>query len=193
MKFDLASRTQRRSRKPITLPDISTTKAQAATLSAIYAKVIAIWTAGAPHVVAEYESTLAEMQRDSAETTGSAIESLGEQIRRLVLMLTPELRDWAFKVEDVHRGKWVRNVFSATSVDLTTILTPGDMTDTVEEAINWNVALIKDVSDEIRRRIVASVFTGFQRKAGCRRSPRRSAKPSAWPALALGGSRPTRR
>jgi hypothetical protein len=165
MRFDLASRVHRPSRKPIVLAKIEPTQAQASDLFAIYAKVIAAWIGGKDRIVAEYEHTIAGMQHDSAETTGGAIDSVAAEINRLVLLLTPDLRRWALNVERVHRGKWTRSVLSATSVDLNTVLTAGDAEDTVGASVNWNVALIKDVSSETQKRIANSVFAGFQRRA----------------------------
>jgi SPP1 gp7 family putative phage head morphogenesis protein len=81
------------------------------------------------------------------------------------LTLSPDLRRWALNVERVMTGKWARNVLSATGVDLSTVLSPDDMNETVEAALNWNTALIRDVSDDLRRRIANSVFAGFQRRA----------------------------
>jgi len=163
--LNLAARVNRPSRRPITLANIAPTKAQADDLARIYAAVIAAWVAAQPRIVAEYGRTLATMTTDSAETTGNAIESVADEIRRLVIMLTPDLRRWALRLEQVHRGKWLRSVLSATDVDLSTILTAGDVEDTVGAAVNWNVALVRDVSDELRKRIANSVFSGFQRRA----------------------------
>jgi hypothetical protein len=53
-------------------------------------------------------------------------------------------------------------------VDLNTILTAGDVEDTLGASLNWNVSLVRDVSDEIRRRISNAVFAGFQRRAPAR-------------------------
>jgi SPP1 gp7 family putative phage head morphogenesis protein len=166
--LNLAARVSRRSRKPIVLANIVPTQAQAADLLAIYAKVVAAWTEGQARIIAEYERSIGEMTTDSPATTGSAIDELGAQIQRLVIMLTPDLRRWALRVEDVHRGKWVRSVLSAVDVDLNTILTAGDVEDTLGASINWNVSLVRDVSEEIRRRIANSVFAGFQRRAPAR-------------------------
>jgi SPP1 gp7 family putative phage head morphogenesis protein len=163
--LNIAARVNRPSSKPIVLANIAPTKAQADDLAALYAKVIAAWIAGIPRILAEYESTIAAMTTDSAETTGGAIDSIAAEIQRLVLMLTPDLRRWALTVERIHRGKWVRSVLSATDVDLNTILTAGDVEDTVGASVNWNVSLIRDVSDDLRRRISNSVFAGFQRRA----------------------------
>jgi hypothetical protein len=164
-KFDLASRVPRPSKRPIVLANITTTAVQEGDLRAIYYQVVNNWSDARSKIMAEYEKTLNELQTDSAVSTGNEIDSVAEEIRRLVLLLTPDLRRWALRVEAVHRGKWVRNIMSATSVDLSTILSPDDVADTVEASLEWNTALIRDVSDETRRRIANSVFAGFQRRA----------------------------
>lgn len=162
--LNLASRVKRPSRKPITLARIETTQAQAADLFAIYAKVIAAWVKAQPAIVTEYERTLAAMTHDSASTTGGAIDSVAAEINRLVILLTPDLRRWALHVEQVHRGKWTRSVMSATDVDLSTVLSTYDVNDTVDASVNWNVSLIRDVSDELRKRVANAVFTGFTQR-----------------------------
>jgi SPP1 gp7 family putative phage head morphogenesis protein len=162
--LNLASRVRRPSKRPITLANIKPTQAQALALLTIYARAIAPWIAAAPHIVAEYEHTLSGMTKDSPSTTGDAIDSVAAEIQRLVLLLTPELRQWALRVEQVHRGKWVASVLSATDIDLNTILTAGDVNDTVEASLNWNVSLIRDVGDETRKRIANIVFGGFQQR-----------------------------
>jgi SPP1 gp7 family putative phage head morphogenesis protein len=82
--------------------------------------------------------------------------------------LTPRLGDWAVRLERYVRDRWTANVFSATSVDLSTILTPLDVRETVEAALRWNTSLIRDVSDQARRRIANSVFAGLQRRPPAR-------------------------
>jgi SPP1 gp7 family putative phage head morphogenesis protein len=168
LKFDLASRIRRPSRRPITLANIAPTQAQADDLALLYLRVVTAWREAAPQIMAEYERTLSELQTDSAASTSGTIDDISDAIRRLVLLLTPDLRQWALRVEQVQRGKWVRNILSAASIDLSTILTPGDVEETVQSSIEWNAALIRDVAEETRRRIVNSVFSGFQRRAPAR-------------------------
>jgi SPP1 gp7 family putative phage head morphogenesis protein len=168
--LNLASLVKRRSGKPIVLANIATTQAQATDLLAVYAKALAAWSAGIPRIMAEYEATVREIRtvHDSAATTTGAIDDVAAEIRRLVLTLTPELRRWALRVETVHRDKWVRSVLSATDVDLSTVLSPFDVNETLDASLNWNVSLIRDVSDELRRKVSNSVFAGFQRRAPAR-------------------------
>jgi SPP1 gp7 family putative phage head morphogenesis protein len=147
------------------LANIAPTKAQAGDLAALYLRIVAAWQIGIPRIVAEYERTIATMTTDSPSDVQGAIDGVQAEINRLVLMLTPDLRRWALQVERVQRGKWVRSVLSATDVDLDTVLTVGDVNDTVEASLNWNVSLVRDVSDELRQRIANSVFAGFQRRA----------------------------
>jgi|ERR1051325_5115721 SPP1 gp7 family putative phage head morphogenesis protein len=165
MNFNLARAIRRPSRRPITLANIAPTQAQTGDLTLIYLRIVIAWREASPRIMAEYERTLAQLRTDSAASTGGTIDQVAEEIRRLVLTLTPDLRRWALQVEQVHRGKWMSNVMTATSVDLSTVLTTGDVEDTVEAALEWNTALIRDVADETRKRIANSVFAGFQRRA----------------------------
>lgn len=168
MKFDLASRIRRPSKRPIVLANIAPTRAQANDLARIYLRVVAAWRESLQRIVAAYERTLGELTTDSPSDIRTAIDGVAADIQRLILLLTPELRDWAVRVEKVQRGKWVASVLSATSVDLNTILTAGDVNDTVEAALAWNTALVRDVSEETRRRIANAVFAGLQRRAPAR-------------------------
>jgi SPP1 gp7 family putative phage head morphogenesis protein len=165
VKFDLAAMAKRPSRKPVTLANIAPTKAQADDLFALYARMLAIWTARIPNVIAEYKRTLEKMTTDSAETTAGELDGIAAEIQRLVILLTPDLRQWALRLESVQRGKWVRSVLSAIDVDLNTVLTAGDVEDTVGAAINWNVSLIRDVSAQLQQKIANAIFAGFQRRA----------------------------
>lgn len=163
MRYDLARMAARKTnrRSDIVLPNIATTAAQTSSLAAIYIRVVNAWTEGTGRIVESYERTLAELVTDAPADTTGAIDDVNAQIQRLILILTPDLRDWAVRVEEVHRGQWIRNVFSAASVDLSTMLFVDDVASTLEAVINWNVSLVRDVSDELRRRISNLVFSGF--------------------------------
>lgn len=164
LRFDLASRVRRPSKRPITLAKITTTQAQAMTLATIYMRVIAAWQTGLERINAAYAKSLSELQTDSADDIRGAMDAVTAEIQRLVLLLTPDLRQWTFSVERVQRGKWTQSILSAADVDLNTILTAGDVNDTLQAAIEWNVSLVRDVSDEARKRIANAVFAGLQQR-----------------------------
>lgn len=165
MKFDLASIVRRPSKRPITLPPIITTKAQADDLAAIYMHVVRGWQEATPGIVAAYEVELARvLQTDAPDALGAAIDGAGAQIQRLVLMLTPSLRDWALRVETWHEGKFERGVLAGSGVDLSAMIGPGEVQDTVETVIARNVALVKDVSAQAQARISDAVFRGLQQR-----------------------------
>lgn len=169
MKFNLARQVRRPSRRPIPLPPIITTKAQADELAAIYLRIVAGWREAWPSILAAYDAELQRtLQTDSPETLGADIDSIAAALHRLVLELTPSLRDWAFRIERWHRGKWIRGILSAATVDLTTQLGALDAQDTIETVIQRNVSLVRDVSDETRRRVADSVFRGLQQRTPAR-------------------------
>lgn len=169
MKFDLARRARRNSRKPVVLPPIFTTQALADDLAILYLRVVNTWRDKTEAIVDSYDRTLGQLlQTDSVEETGGQIDEVAEAINRLVLELTPDLRRWAFRVEQWHRGKWARAVLSAVEVELSTLIGPEDVAETIEAVLRRNTSLIRDVGEQIRQRIADAVFRGFTARSPAR-------------------------
>lgn len=167
--YDLAAEARRLKniRRPyIVLKDIAAPQMLATDLfNAVYKPTIQLWTEAAPRIVDEYARTLSAMTTDAPADIQREIDGAEQAFNRLFLTLTPSLRDWVLKVERVTRSRFVRQVFSATSVDLTTRLGPGDVQDTLDSYLRWNTDLVADVSAQIKKRISDSVFSGLtQRK-----------------------------
>lgn len=191
MRFDLATlaRRQRNIRRSrIVLREIAAPATFASNLYArCYRPVVALWQRRADRIIAAYEAAL-PMVTDAATGTGEAdrlcspygpvhlttdspadiqreIDEGQSEFQRLFMELEPELRDWLIRVESWQRGRWRGAVLSATGVDLQTLIGPQDMRDTIEAYLRWNTALIRDVSDQVRKRVADRVFAGLtQRK-----------------------------
>ena len=173
MPFDLRAMTRRANpgmrRKAIVLRDIKPPATIATNLyRACYKPVIDGWTAALPRIEAEYARTLSEITTDSPADAQAEIESATDSINRLLLNLTPQVRDWAIRTEQWFRGQWRGAVLSATGVDLETLIGAGDMRAPLETHIQWNTSLIKDVSDEARKRIGNAVFDGLRNRTPAR-------------------------
>jgi SPP1 gp7 family putative phage head morphogenesis protein len=152
-------------RKRITLRAIKPTNAQAQNLAAITLKVPQFWADAVDAIIAQYDPPAAPGRRDSVFGLGDVLERLRIEVERLVISLTPDLRDFAVRLETWHRGQWTGSVATATGVQLGTILTGGDVNESIESFVQRNVALIRDISDEARGRISDIVFRGFQARA----------------------------
>lgn len=173
MSYDLAAMARRANpgirRRAIVLRDIAPPAVMATNLyRATYARVIAAWTAALPRIEDAYERTIGELTTDAPADVKAEIDGASEQVNRLLLLLTPELRDWALSIEKWHRGKWRASVLSATGVDLDTMLGPADMRASLETTIEWNTSLIRDVSDQARQRIGNAVFDGLRNRKPAR-------------------------
>jgi hypothetical protein len=191
MRYDLAALT-RRARNPrvsqIVLRDIAPPSMFAADLfRACYRPIIGGWTAAVPRIIAEYDRSLPvrdALITDSIADLGALLESLGEELTRLVLELVPELRDWTVRYEQHHRARWRGAVLTATGVDLETILIASGVPTSLADTIAWNVALMKDVSSQAQQRITAAVFAGFRD-----RRPAREVAAQIREAIAMGRRR----
>lgn len=166
----LASRTNPNSRRrPIVIRDIAPPASIATDLyRAVYAPVIALWTAAIPGIVAEYERTLATLTTDSPADVQAVIEAASADFDRVFIELSAALRDWAVKTERWQRNRWQAAVKASTQVDLGMLIGPAEVRTTLEQYIEWNVALVKDVSAQAQKRIADTVFAGLQNRTPVR-------------------------
>lgn len=156
-------------RRAVTFAPIRSTRAQSTSLSAIYRRMLAPWLDARDTILAAYERELARVLATDAPSDLSALfEALADEVSRLVLTLTPDLREWAFRVEGVHRGKWAGTVLSGTGVDIRYLIGPQDAAEAIEAFVARNVALVKDVSAQAQGRISDAVFRGLQQRAPAR-------------------------
>lgn len=174
MKFSLASLVRMASnprRSAIPIRDIAPPAMLAANLYArCYRPIINRWTAAVPQLIVEYERSMPinDGFRDSISDLGLLLDSLGEELRRLIIELVPELQDWTVRTSKWWDGKWRGNVLTATGVDLSTILMAGGTPTSVQTTIAWNVALMKDVSAVSQQKISSAVFAAFQARLPAR-------------------------
>jgi uncharacterized protein with gpF-like domain len=184
----MARRTRNIRRSSIVLRDIVPPSTLATDLfRGSYLPVITAWTDALPRIEAAYTRTLSEITQDSPADVRAEIDGAAAAIDRLVLLLSPGLRDWALRVEQWQRGKWRGAVLSATGVDLQTMIGAGDMRAPIETAIEWNTSLIRDVSDQARQRISNAVFDGLRN-----RTPAREVAKSVREAADMGRARSVR-
>lgn len=156
-------------RKVIVLREIAAPAVMATDLfRGSYLPIVETLSAAVPRILATYERTLAELTTDSPADVQADLDGLDAELRRLILTLTPRLRDWAWRLERYVRGKWRGAVLSASGVELGTLIGPETARQTLEAAIEWNVALVKDVGEQARRRIASSVFTGLNQRRAAR-------------------------
>lgn len=167
MKIDLARMAVRRGfrRKSSDLAVIRSTGAQAQDLFAIYRRMLAPLADAAQRILPAYARDLErKLRHDSPDELADLADDLAEEINRLVLELTPDLRDWALRIEKVHRGKWARTVRSVLEVTIETMLGPEDMRETLEAFLVRHTSLIRDVGEQARGRIADAVLRGIQQR-----------------------------
>lgn len=191
MRYDLATlarRTRNIRKSAIVLREVSAPTMLATDLfNTAYRPTINLWTQAAPRIAEEYARTLASLTTDAPSDIQTQIDGAEAAFQRLFFALTPSLRSWALRVESSVRQRFVRQVFGATSVELSTLLGPSDVIQTVEAVIARNAALVKDVSQQIQARISDAVFRGLNA-----RSPARDVAKEINEAVSLGRKRALR-
>ena len=165
----LARRARNPRRKSTTFRDIIPPATLATDLyRTAYLPIVSLWQGATDRIVAEYERSLSALTTDSSADLASILEAIGNDFLRLLLELQPGLRDWTLRTERWQRAKWRGAVLSATGVDLDTLLTVGDVAETLQQVLDWNLALIRDVSAQASQRIGNAVFAGLQNRTPAR-------------------------
>ena len=165
MKYDLAQMTRRAKnprRASIKIRDIRTPTMFAGDLyRSSYKPAIDVWAEAIPAIVSEYSRTLGQTT-DSPADIEQKMQEAERRFNLLSLTITPNIQRWALRVESWWRGKWRAGILSATNVDIGTLIGPSDVRQTLEAAINWNVALVKDISAEAQRRMTSIIYDGLR-------------------------------
>jgi SPP1 gp7 family putative phage head morphogenesis protein len=133
-----------------------------------YAPIIKAWEAAIPIIMEQYERSLAEVMQDSPADIGSILSGVENEAARIVLTIRLRLRDWAMRVERLHRSKWSATVATATGVQIGTMIGPEGAKVPVASAIERNVGLIRSISEQARTRIGQAIFDGIQRRQSAR-------------------------
>jgi hypothetical protein len=155
-----------RNRRPIFLPPIIATKGQAAELSVILAAALQPLIAATPRIMATY--TPSPLRVDAPADTEAVLRDVEGEINVLLLSIGPRIRQWAVRIERWHRQRWTQSIYSATNVDLRTIMTGTAVQESLDAFIARNVALAKDIPAEAQRRIADAVYRGYQARLPAR-------------------------
>lgn len=167
MRFDLPRMAARKGlrRKLVTFATIKSTQAQTEDLQMIYKRMLAPLFGAKLRIESLYARELErKLSHDSPDELGGLADLIADEINRLVLQLTPDLLDWALRVEKVHRGKWARTIQSLLDITAETMLGPEDMRETLEAFLTRNTSLIRDVGEQARGRIADAVLRGIQQR-----------------------------
>lgn len=128
----------------------------------IYMSVVRDWWEFCRDVLAEQYTPPPPLFSDS---DGRQLQWLIDQrdawINARIIYQTDTLRRWVTRLGEWHGGRVVRAVRSATGVRVDGFIRMSDVREPLEERISQNVALIRGLSDETRRRVENVVFESF--------------------------------
>ncbi len=181
MRYDLAAliRRQRNPRRSqiILRPILPPATLAGDLYAAGYKPIITAWERAVDRIAAEYARSLPINDsapgihatiHDSIFDIEGILSSLGDELSRLVLTLTPALRDWAVRVERYHSGRWRGAILTASGVDISMMLMASGQPQSVGETVAWNASLVRNVNDDTRAKIGSATFAAFQARKPAR-------------------------
>lgn len=173
-------------KRPLTLRPIFPTKAQERSLYQAYMRVLNVWREGArDRILPAYAASLSVLTNDAAADIAAEIAATEDGAVRAVFDFSSWFTGWADQLVLWHVNRIGSQLTYATNVDLTSSL--GSAGDTVDDFLQRNTALVRNVSDQARGRIADIVFRGLQE-----RRPIRDVGKEINEALGLGRARSLR-
>ncbi|WP_103728991.1 phage minor head protein [Novosphingobium sp. HII-3] len=163
-RYNLAQMARRAgARRDTTLRPVEPAIGPEKDLARLYLAVLKAWSPEA--ILRNYTGGLTT---DAPSDQSDAIAEAENTVTRLITEFARDLREWLTRVETIHRSRWVAAIKAGTGLDLSTILTGSDVRETLEVALERNVALVRNVSDQARGRIADAVFRGYQERRPAR-------------------------
>lgn len=113
-------------------------------------------------VLPQYTLPTADAQvADSVNGMQEGMAAAEAELRRLILVLTPALTDWAVRAETYHADQFARQVKTATGVDLATLVAVSDTAETMEGVVARLVNLVTGLGDDARKTLSETIWRGF--------------------------------
>lgn len=178
LRFDLEKiikRLRPSQSRDIILRDITPTGTHRRQLERINLTVVRAWTTACQtRVMPQYQTELNRLRlaeqgavMDDTSSLTDTFKLIAEEVDRLIIELSPQVRNWVVAVEKWHREKWTANM-TPTGVKLDTLIGPEDVAETMETIVQRNVSLIRSISSEARSRTEGIVFRGFTNRTPTR-------------------------
>ena len=136
-------------RKPRPIRVRGHTLAQERQFLAILARVVTFWRGQ----IRQLEPTFTF----DAMPEPRQIEAAGAEANLMVAALIRDLQEWAARSAGWVALNWVQRVRAETGVDLSLLATSQEGNAAVRAAVEWAVALIRDLNDQTRNRLVGAL------------------------------------
>jgi SPP1 gp7 family putative phage head morphogenesis protein len=163
-RFDIKSMLKHLKRKvSVTLRPIETTVTLEKELRRIILKVVDAWSREINAILLPmYVVSSDQMTRDApSDNVRVALDAIDSIINRLVVSLGIDIADWSVRVEEWHRDKFAMILKSALGLDLSSQMSEEDVRDEVQLAVERNVALVKGLSDDLKKNVEQLTFNAM--------------------------------
>lgn len=196
MRYDLAGMAKRKgeTRKTVVLRPIFPTKALSNDLARTYIKILRLWRDEASNrLLPGYARELARLTtdafpvRDDAQDIEAQIRAAEARAAAIVAILAVEIEAWERRLTDWHEGQFTAHILSATGIDVSALLSTGEIRDTLRAVLAENIGLIRSVSDQARERIEGIIWRAY-----LARTPRAEVAKQITHAIDLGRDRALR-
>jgi SPP1 gp7 family putative phage head morphogenesis protein len=170
MAYDLAGIVKRTNprRRSVAARPVVPTKTREDALASIYLEVVRGWqTAIREQILPAYEQSVAVLTRDDdpvAIGLAAILRVVAEQMGRVVVSLRPRALRWLTEFGGWHTNRFAQTIQAAAGVDVRHIMSPTEIAQTIDIALERNVALISSVNEQTQSKVVERIWAGISQQ-----------------------------
>lgn len=170
MAYDLVEivrRTKTR-RRSVAAKPVVPTQAREDALAAIYLEVVRAWqTAIREQILPAYASAISQLVRDEEPVTmglAAILQTVANAMGQVATSLRPRTLRWLTEFGAWHTNRFGQTIQAAAGIDPRPIMSPTEIGQAIDVALERNAALISDVSEQIRGRVAERVWAGVSQQ-----------------------------
>lgn len=170
MAYDLAGIVRRSGtrKRSVAAKPVVPTQIREGALASIYLEVVRAWQiAIREQLLPAYGDAVATLTRDEEPVSmglSAVLRTIANGLGQVVTSLRPRALRWLTDFGGWHTNRFAQTVQAAAGVDVRYIMSPTEIAQTIDIALERNVALISSVNEQIQARVAERVWAGVSQQ-----------------------------
>lgn len=167
MAYDLVGIVRRAGtrRRSVAARPVVETRARVDELAMLYLEVVRGWQGAIrEQVLPVYERSVAALTRDETPVTfglSAILQVVADTMGRVTISLRPRVLRWLVDFGSWHTNRFAQTIQAASGIDVRYIMSPTEIAQAIDVALERNMALLSDLNEQTRGRVAAQIWQGI--------------------------------
>lgn len=170
MAYDLVEIVRRtgKRRRSVSAKPVVPTQTREEALASIYLEVVRGWQkAIREQILPAYERAVAALTRDDEPVSmglSALLQTVANAMGQVVTSLRPRTLRWLNEFGGWHTNRFGQTIEAASGVDTRMFMSPTEIAQAIDIALERNVSLIKDLNEQTQNRVAQQIWAGVSQQ-----------------------------